>query len=130
MRKFLWKSKGGMEIKMRKLGSKILAGPYIMWMIAFTIIPLLLIIYNAFTNNNGAFTLENIAAIADPVNAKPLWLSIRMSFLVTVSCLILAFPLAIILSKYSKDKNSLIVMIFILPMWMNFMLRKIGRAHV
>lgn len=126
MRKFLWKSKGGMEIKMRKLGSKILAGPYIMWMIAFTIIPLVLIIYNAFTNNNGAFTLENIAAIADPVNAKPLWLSIRMSFLVTVSCLILAFPLAIILSKYSKDKNSLIVMIFILPMWMNFMLRTLA----
>ena len=111
---------------MRKLGSKILAGPYIMWMIAFTIIPLVLIIYNAFTNNNGAFTLENIAAIADPVNAKPLWLSIRMSFLVTVSCLILAFPLAIILSKYSKDKNSLIVMIFILPMWMNFMLRTLA----
>lgn len=126
MRKFLWKSKGGMQIKMRKLGSKILAGPYIMWMIAFTIIPLVLIIYNAFTNNNGAFTLENIAAIADPVNAKPLWLSIKMSFLVTVSCLILAFPLAIILSKYSKDKNSLIVMIFILPMWMNFMLRTLA----
>lgn len=111
---------------MRKLTSRIMSGPYIIWMILFTVIPLGLIVYNGFTNSAGNFTLDNVAAIADPVNAKPLLLSFEMSLIVTGVCLILAFPLALILSKYSKNKNSFIVMIFILPMWMNFMLRTLA----
>lgn len=111
---------------MRKLTSRIMSGPYIIWMIIFTVIPLGLIVYNGFTNSAGNFTLDNVAAIADPVNAKPLLLSFEMSLIVTGVCLILAFPLALILSKYSKNKNSFIVMIFILPMWMNFMLRTLA----
>ena len=111
---------------MKKLGSRIMSGPYIIWMLLFTIIPLGLIVYNGFTNSSGNFTLDNVAAIADPVNAKPLLLSFEMSFAVTAVCLLLAFPLALILSKHSKNRNSLIVMIFILPMWMNFMLRTLA----
>lgn len=111
---------------MRKLGARILAGPYIFWMLVFTIIPLLLIIYNAFTGTDGQFTVDNVAAIMDPVNAKPFWLSLKMSILVTGVCLILAFPLALILRQHSSNKNSFIVMIFILPMWMNFMLRTLA----
>lgn len=111
---------------MKKSGSKILAGPYIVWMALFTIIPLCLVVYNAFTNSAGAFTVENVAAIFDPVNAKPLWLSFKMSFVVTAACFLIAFPLAMVLWKYSKNKNSLIVMVFILPMWMNFMLRTLA----
>lgn len=111
---------------MRKLGAKLLAGPYLLWMLVFTVIPLLLIIYNAFTGEGGMFTLDNVAAIADPVNAKPLWLSLKMSVLVTVVCLVLAFPLALILRHHSRNKNSFIVLIFILPMWMNFMLRTLA----
>lgn len=111
---------------MRKLTSRIMSGPYIIWMILFTVIPIGLIVYNGFTNSAGNFTFDNVAAIADPVNAKPLLLSFKMSLIVTGVCLILAFPLALILSKYSKNRNSLIVMIFILPMWMNFMLRTLA----
>lgn len=111
---------------MRKLGSRIMSGPYIIWMILFTVIPLALIVYNGFTNSAGNFTLDNVAAIFDPVNAKPLVASFIMSFIVTVVCLVLAFPLALILGKFSKNKNSFIVMIFILPMWMNFMLRTLA----
>lgn len=105
---------------------RLMSGPYIIWMILFTVVPLALIVYNGFTNSAGQFTLENVAAIADPVNAKPLLLSFGMSFLVTIVCLLLAFPLALILSKFSKNRNSLIVMVFILPMWMNFMLRTLA----
>ena len=112
--------------KLKNLGSKLLAGPYVIWMLLFTVIPLGLIIYNGFTNSDGRFTFKYVAAIADPVNAKPLLLSFEMSLIVTVVCLLLAFPLAVILSKYSTDKNSFIVMIFILPMWMNFMLRTLA----
>lgn len=111
---------------MKRLGTRMLAGPYVAWMLVFTIIPLLLIIYNAFTSSSGQFTLENVLAITDPVNAKPLWLSLKMSVLLTAVCLILAFPLALILRQHSSNKNSFIVMIFILPMWMNFMLRTLA----
>lgn len=111
---------------MKKLGAKLLAGPYILWMVVFTLIPLLLIIYNAFTNSSGSFTLENVQAVLDPVNAKPLWLSLKMSALITVVCLVLAFPLALILRQYSSNKYSFIVLVFILPMWMNFMLRTLA----
>lgn len=111
---------------MKKLGSRLLAGPYIIWMVLFTIIPLCLILYNAFTTFEGRFTIENVIAITDYVNAKPLLLSLNMSLVVTLICFILSFPLALVLSKYSKNKNSIIVMVFILPMWMNFMLRTLA----
>ena len=112
--------------KLKSLGSKLLAGPYLIWMLLFTVVPLCLIIYNAFTNSDGKFTFKYVSAIAAPVNFKPLLLSFQMSLIVTIVCLLLAFPLAVILSKYSTDKNSFIVMIFILPMWMNFMLRTLA----
>ena len=111
---------------MKKLGSRLLAGPYLIWMVLFTIIPLCLILYNAFTTFEGRFTIENVMAITDYVNAKPLLLSLNMSLVVTLICFVLSFPLALVLSKYSKNKNSIIVMVFILPMWMNFMLRTLA----
>ncbi|MCX4326547.1 MAG: ABC transporter permease [Lachnospiraceae bacterium] len=111
---------------MKKLGSRLLAGPYLAWMVLFTIIPLCLILYNAFTNTDGNFTFDNITAITDYVNAKPLFLSLSMSLIVTLTCFLLSFPLALVLSKYSRNKNSIIVMAFILPMWMNFMLRTLA----
>lgn len=111
---------------MKRLGKRLLAGPYLMWMLLFTVVPLVLLAYNAFTGADGSFTLTNVAVILDPVNGKPFLRSIGMSVLVTVICLVLSFPLALILRKCSSNKNSFIVMIFILPMWMNFMLRTLA----
>ena len=111
---------------MKRLGKRLLAGPYLIWMLLFTVVPLVLLVYNAFTGADGSFTSSNVAAILDPVNGKPFLRSIGMSLLVTGICLVLSFPLALILRKYSSNKNSFIVMIFILPMWMNFMLRTLA----
>ncbi|MCI7062844.1 MAG: ABC transporter permease [Lachnospiraceae bacterium] len=111
---------------MKSLGKRLLAGPYLIWMLLFTIVPLLLLVYNAFTTADGSFTVANVAAILDPVNGKPFLRSIGMSVIVTVICLVLSFPLALILRKYSSSKNSFIVLVFILPMWMNFMLRTLA----
>ena len=105
---------------MKRLGKRLRAGPYLIWMLLFTVVPLVLLVYNAFTGADGSFTLSNVAAILDPVNGKPFLRSIGMSLLVTGICLVLSFPLALILRKYSSNKISFIVMIFILPMWMNF----------
>lgn len=108
---------------MRKLGKQLMAGPYIIWIIGFIILPVLVILYYAFTNDSGAFTFENIAAIADPVHLKSINLSFKLGFLCTLICFLLAYPLALILNTMKFKHQSFVVFIFILPMWMNFMLR-------
>ena len=85
-----------------------------------------MVFYYGFINENGAFTLENIAAIATPEHSKALWISIRLSLISTVICFLLAYPLAMILSSMSVNQNQFIVLVFILPMWMNFLLRTLA----
>lgn len=108
---------------MRKLGRQLLSGPYLVWMIGFILLPLALIVYYAFTTADGGFTLDNITAIADPVHVKSMLLSLKLGFACTVICLLLAYPLALILSNLKIKQQHFVVFIFILPMWMNFMLR-------
>lgn len=105
---------------------KLLAGPYLIWAIGFIVIPLAMIIFYGFTDKAGAFTLENITAIASPENLKALGLSVLLSLISTVICLLLAYPLAMILSNLNVNQSSFIVLIFILPMWMNFLLRTLA----
>ena len=107
------------ELKTRRL----LAGPYLFWAVSFIIIPLLLIVYYGLTDTDGAFTLLNLAKMAEPENLKSLGLALLLSLVSTLICLILAYPLAMILSEKNLNQTSFIVLIFILPMWMNFLLR-------
>ena len=100
-----------------------LAGPYLFWSVSFVVIPLLVIVYYAFTSDEGGFTLINLAEITTPENLKALGISLLLSFMSTVVCLLLAYPLAMILSSRNMNQSSFIVLIFILPMWMNFLLR-------
>ena len=99
---------------------RLLAGPYLFWAVSFVVIPLLVIVYYAFTSDEGAFTFSNLAQITTPENLKALGMSVLLSFLSTAICLILAYPLAMILSQKQVSQTSFIVLIFILPMWMNF----------
>lgn len=108
------------------MNKKLLASPYLVWAIAFIIIPLCMVVYYGLTDKSGAFTLENIMAMATKEHAKALWLSLLLSFISTVICFFLAYPLAMILASTKKDKSSFIVFIFILPMWMNFLLRTLA----
>lgn len=102
---------------------KLLSLPYLLWAVVFIIIPLFMVIYYGLTDKTGAFTLDNIAAIATAEHGKALWLSVLFSLASTLICLFLAYPLAMILTKSNKKSNSFLVLIFILPMWMNFLLR-------
>lgn len=103
-----------------------MAGPYMLWMAGFTIIPLLLIVWYGMTDRSGAFTLANITAIATPEHSKALFLSLGLSLFSTAICLIISFPLAMILRKKGIGAGSFIVFVFILPMWMNFLLRTLA----
>jgi spermidine/putrescine transport system permease protein len=108
---------------MNKLKRQLLAGPYLIWIIGFIFLPLLMIIYYAFTNSGGEFTLSYITAIVSGSNLTALGLSLELGVACTVICLLLAYPLAMILNGMQIKNQNLIVFIFMLPMWMNFMLR-------
>ena len=108
------------------MNKKVLSGPYLMWMIGFIIIPLVLIVIYGLTDRSGSFTLANVISISTEEHAKALWLSLLLSFISTVLCLILAYPLAMILRSRGIGQGSFIVFIFILPMWMNFLLRTLA----
>lgn len=105
---------------------KLLTGPYLFWAISFIIIPIVMIFYYGLTDFDGNFTLLNLAEITTPENLKALGLSLLLSFISTIICLILAYPLAMILSAKNTNQSSFIVLIFILPMWMNFLLRTLA----
>jgi len=106
--------------------TKILAAPYSVWAVGFILIPLILVLYYAFTSKSGGFTFENITSITDSTNIKALGLSILLSLISTLICLLLAYPLAMILSASGINQSSFMVFIFILPMWMNFLLRTLA----
>lgn len=100
------------------------------WMTGFIIIPLIVIIYYGLTNQDNNFTLDNVALILDPMNLKALGQAFELSLVSTVICLLLAYPLAMILSKSKMNSTNFIVMIIILPMWMNFLLRTIAWQNI
>lgn len=106
-----------------RLRTSFLATPYAVWILICTILPLFYILGYAITTSEGSFTLSNLTAIADPVHLSSLWLSIKVAFVTTVICLVLAYPVALILHNLKISNKGFVVFLFILPMWMNFMLR-------
>ncbi len=108
------------------MNKKLLSAPFIFWSVLFILVPLCMVFYYGLTDKTGAFTLNNILAIATQEHSKALWESIKLSLISTVICFLLAYPLAMILSHMNTNKNSFIVLIFILPMWMNFLLRTLA----
>jgi len=108
---------------MNKLKKQLMAGPYLLWMIGFILLPLVMIFVYAFTNGSGNFDLSAFSTIATATNGKAILLSLELGLITTLTCLVLCYPLAMILNKLNIKSQSFIVFIFMLPMWMNFMLR-------
>ncbi len=103
---------------------KWLAAPYGVWAAGFIIIPLLMIVYYAFTSQeSGQFTLSNFSSVFTATTMKALGLALVLAVLSTLICLVLAYPLAMILAGAQVTSSAFIVLIFVLPMWMNFLLR-------
>jgi len=101
--------------------SKLLAAPYLLWMFIFILVPLAMVAYFAFTTTDGAFTIENIKAVGQYSNI--FIRSIRLAAIATIICLIISYPVALILTRMDKSVQSTILMLVMLPMWMNFLLR-------
>ncbi|MDD6060891.1 MAG: ABC transporter permease [Ruminococcus sp.] len=100
---------------------KVLSLPYIVWMIIFILVPLVMVAVFAFTNENGSVTIDNISNVGQYSNifVRSIWLAL----IATAICLVLAYPVAYILSRMEKHKQGTMLMIVMLPMWMNFLLR-------
>ncbi len=102
---------------------QILSVPYVLWIVGFTVIPLIFVFAKAFTSPVGGFSFDNLLAIFDPVHRKALILSFELAFVSSLICILISYPAALIL-RTSKIKNKKTIMfIMILPMWMNFILR-------
>ncbi len=95
--------------------------PYIIWMIIFTMIPIIMIGITAFTDKNGNFSLEPMinAFYYTDVFLKSLWIAL----LSTAISLLLAYPLAYIITRMKKSSQNTVIMLMMIPMWMNFLLR-------
>lgn len=105
---------------------KWLSAPYVLWALGFIIIPLIMVFFYGLTDKSGQFTFDNVVSILQPVHIKALSISLILSLISTVICLVLSYPLAMILSSMNKGNNKLMILIFILPMWMNFLLRTLA----
>lgn len=102
------------------------AYPYVLWSAIFIVVPLLLIVFFSFTNKvNGhfVFSLENFQRLFEPIYFTVFIRSIWLAILSTIACLALGYPVAYIISKLPIKRRNILILLFILPMWMNFLLR-------
>lgn len=109
----------GLRFSRKQLGI-----PYALFLLLFVVAPLFVIIFYAFTNGQGQFTVENLTGFfTSPNTIGTLAYSFAIAIVTTCVCLLLAYPIAYILARSNMRRKSVIVMIFVLPMWINFTLR-------
>ena len=102
------------------------ASPYIVWSALFIVIPLLIVVFFSFTVKSGdsySFSLSNFETLLDENYLKVFGRSLLLAAEATLGCLILGYPVAYLISKMREGKRNILIMLFIVPMWMNFLLR-------
>ena len=113
---------------------KLLAIPYALFLAVFVLIPLLIVVYYAFTNDQGEFTWEYVRVFFSPdgkgflaffssYNFKTIMISLFISTMSTIICLLIAYPVAYIIANCKLKNKSTLLLLFIVPMWVNFVLR-------
>ncbi|MGL5692624.1 MAG: ABC transporter permease [Peptostreptococcaceae bacterium] len=111
---------------MKRKTNSYLASPYVVWSMIFIVIPLLLIVFFGFTtevDGKYVFSLENFRRLMDPIYFKVFGRSLWLAFVSTILCILVGYPTAYIISKVKASKQGILLLLFILPMWMNFLLR-------
>lgn len=107
-----------------RFSRKQLCIPYGVFLVCFVIAPLLVVLYYAFTNGEGKFTFDNfIGFFTSPNTIGTLVYSLAVALTTTMVCLLIAYPVAYILARSNLKKNAVLLLLFIMPMWINFTLR-------
>lgn len=103
------------------LSGKLCSAPHIVWAAIFIVVPLIMVVYYSFTDSAGAFTLDNVRRLSDYTTTflRSIWYGI----IATVICLVIAYPVAYVISKTKAKTQSTMIMLVMVPMWMNFLLR-------
>lgn len=99
----------------------IAAAPHIFWAVLFIIVPLLIVVYYAFTDDGGGFTMENIFGLTE--YSQIFLLSIELAVIATLICLLVGYPLAYFIAKAKPSHQKIFVILLMLPMWTNLLIR-------
>ena len=99
----------------------IAAAPHVFWPVLFIILPLIIVLYYAFTDSDGNFSFSNIASL--PSYASIFGLSLELSIIATAICLLLGYPLAYIMARAKPKTQKIFIMLLMLPMWTNLLIR-------
>ena len=98
------------------------AYPYIIWAILFTVIPLVMVLfYSVYDQATGSFTMHYILKCFDPLYLKVILYSFKLAIYCTVLCLVIGYPVAMILARTSFKQKDTLLFLVIAPMWMNFL---------
>lgn len=106
---------------LRSKASRWAAAPYLVWMVLFIVVPLGIVVWYALTNSDGQVTLANLTSIGR--YASVFGRSLLLAAEATIICLVLAYPVGYFLSRLRANKQHIMLMLVMLPMWMNFLLR-------
>ena len=107
----------------KSLMQKAAAAPHLVWSVLFIIAPLIFVVYYAFTDKDGGFTTDNITELAQASYLEIFLRSLCFAFLATVICLIIAYPIAYFMSKAKPKTQKILIMLVMLPQWLNFLIR-------
>ena len=108
------------------MNKKWVSTPYLLWMIIFIVVPLFLVCFYGTTiktDTGFIFSLEPLRRCLEPTYLKVLGRSVLLAAISTLICLILGYPIAMILTNKDFTDKNIYLMLFIIPMWMNFLLR-------
>lgn len=114
-----------------RFSRKAFAYPYMLFLLIFVVVPLVLILINAFLGDNGQITFENFAEFFTDAGGGMTVLgnSLIIGLVTTVICLLIGYPCAYFLAKYHAS-NKVLVLLFILPMWVNFLIRTLSTKAI
>ncbi len=100
-----------------------LEAPHAVWTVLFTVVPLLFVVYYAFTDRSGSFTFSNVAGVFTADRLLILWRSVKLALIATAICILIGYPTAYFISKAKPRTQKLLILLIMLPMWMNFLIR-------
>ena len=116
--------------KRSSLLQRFVAAPYTVWSVLFIVVPLIMVVYYTFTDSNAEFTLDNIYTLLEPDYISIFVRSVAYSFVATVVCLVVAFPLAYFISQSKPTTQKTAMMLIMLPMWTNLIIRTFSLSNI
>ena len=110
-------------MKKTRIGNPLVSSPYVVWSVIFIIVPLIMVAYYSFTDAAGNFSTENVSKIIEYNYLKIFGVSILYAFIATIITLLLSYPLAYFMTKTKLSTQGTLMLLVMLPMWMNFLIR-------